>query len=375
MTVPPVLPGCATAAGTQRYRDRFFQAGTGAGTYHFRQRYGLWMSSIGLGAFLGAPTDAVSQGYGRSLVAALAAGYNVIDTAPSYRHGRSEQDVGAALAQAADQGIAQRDEVIVCTKGGYVPYDWPQDARPPDAVAGIHSLDPAFLAGEIEASLCRLGLDCLDVYYLHQPEIHLNFINPGEFLQRLRRAFEGLEGEVQAGRIRFYGVACSQGLTADPADREHVPLYKLTQVAEAVAGPNHHFRFLQFPYHLGLTGAVTQSNQTVKRQANGRAERVRMPLLAAAVQLGMVSVTCGGLAQGLLAEEIPEGVGQRWAAHMGRLHGKPPTPAQVALHFNRSTPGLTTTLVGMQNPDHVAENLALAGLDPMGADRFFGLMG
>ncbi len=365
----PRISGFATADGTRRYAQRFPHAASD----HFRQRYGLWMSSLGLGGYLGAPTESVSQGYVTSMVAALGAGCNVIDTAPNYRHLRSEQDVGDALVQAIEQGIIQRDEVIVCTKGGYVPYEWPTESRPPDAVNGTHSLDAAFLTGQIRASLHRMGLDCIDIYFVQEPEIQLYTLTPGEFMQRLRSVFETLEEEVRAGRIRFYGAACSHGLLTDTGDPAHLPLYKMVQVAEAVAGANHHFRFLQFPYHLGMAGAFVQANQLVKRQGNKQVDRIRMSLLAAAVQLGMVSITCGGLAQGLLGEEIPEGNGRRWAAQVTRLMGTRATPAQAALHFARSTPGLTTALVSMSTPTHVAENLALVNLPSVDQDRFFKL--
>ncbi len=367
------IPGFATAEGTHRYAQRF----PNAGPDHFRQRYGLWMSSIGLGTYLGAPTEPVSQGYVESIASALAAGCNVIDTAPSYRHQRAEGDVGLALVQAFAQGTVQRDEVIVCTKGGYIPHDWPAASMPEGAVAGIHSLDAAFLSSQISASLTNLGLATVDVYYLHEPEIQLNRRTPDEFLQSLRGAFEGLETEVQAGRIRFYGVACSHGLLATMGEPGHVPLYKMVQVAQAVAGETHHFRFLQFPYHLGMTQAFDQSNQLTKHHGIGtdRSDKVNLSLLAAAVQMGIVSITCGGLAQGLLADEIPEGTGRQWAAQVPRLAGRRATRAQTALHFARSSPGVTTALVGMGNPAHAAENLALVNLPPLDTDRFFKLFG
>ena len=363
----------ATTEGTRRYAQRFPQAGAD----HFRQRYGLWMSSMGLGTYLGAPTDAVSQGYVESMVSALAAGCNVIDTAPTYRHLRSERAVGVALAQAFDRGVAQRDEVIICTKGGYVPYDWPADAHPGELASGVHSLDVAFLSAQIRASLTRLGLDALDVYYLHEPEIHLNQLNPGEFLQRLHGAFVGLENEVQAGRIRFYGVTSGLGLLANADDERYLPLYKMVQVAEAVAGPNHHFRFLQFPCHLGMMGALTTHNQTVKRKVADRMERMHMALLAAAVQHGLTAMTCTSLAQGQWAEaeEMPKELVAAWAAELNTALGHPVGKAQLALHFARSTPGVTTALVGMSSPAHVVENLALVPVPPVDPDRFFELFG
>ncbi len=312
-------PGFATADGTQRYARRFPHAAAD----HFRQRYGLWMSSIGLGTQLGAPTAPVSQGYVASMVAALAAGCNVIDTAPTYRLGRAEGDVGMALAQAFAQGTVQRDEVMVCTKGGYIPHDWPAESMPGDVVAGLHSLDPDFLAAQISASQAALGLETLDVFYLHSPDIRLVHENHGLFMQAIQRAFEGMEAAVSAGAIRFYGVAATEGFLVNPDAVNYLPLYKLVQVAEAVAGANHRFRFIQFPYSMGQDAGLANKNQPVRFRDGDAVRRGDMPVLAAAVQLGITAVTCGGLAHGLLADEIPEGVG----TEMGPAYGQDPGAA------------------------------------------------
>ena len=51
------------------------------------------------------------------------------------------------------------------------------------------------------------------------------------------------------------------------------------------------------------------------------------------------------------------------------------TEAQVALQFNRSTPGLTTILVGMGSAHHVEENLAVARAPSLAPEEFFALFG
>lgn len=363
--------GHATAEGTERYRRRF----AAAAPDHFRQRYGLWLSSIGLGTQTGAPTDEISQCYGESIPAALAGGCNVIDTAPTYRLGRAQGDVGAALAQAIHQGIVQRDEVIVCTKAGYVPDNWPAAHKPDDVVGGVHSMHPAFLATQLETTLVSMGLETIDIFYLQNPDIRLFFENPGTFMQRLQGTFEALEKAVSQGQIRFYGLASDEGLLADPSDTNFLPLYKLVQVAEAVAGSSHRFRFLQFPFHMGMNKGLIVSNQTVRTKEGDVVRRGEMPLLAAAMQLGITAIACGGLYQGVLAEEVPEGLGETWMRRMRRAWGKAPSPAQASLHFNRSTPGLTTTLVSSTDPAHVAENLALADLPPWETDAFLEFLG
>ena len=121
-----MLSGHATAAGTARYRDRFANL-RDAG--HFRQAdhvpgvSQLWLSSIGLGTYLGDPSDAADQSYMAAIEAGLRSGINVLDTAINYRHQRSERNIGAVLKQMIESGELHRDEVLVCTKAGYLSFD------------------------------------------------------------------------------------------------------------------------------------------------------------------------------------------------------------------------------------------------------------
>jgi diketogulonate reductase-like aldo/keto reductase len=52
-----------------------------------------------------------------------------------------------------------------------------------------------------------MNLDCVDVYYVHNPESQLSAVAPNEFWNRLRAAFEFLEQAVVQGAIKNYGVA------------------------------------------------------------------------------------------------------------------------------------------------------------------------
>src|SRR5881275_1038514 len=112
--------GCATTAGTRRYAARLASI-TAAG--HFRQQQELSMSSIGLGTYLGHWDDRTDRLYQEAIRRAIELGCNVIDSAINYRFQRSERAIGAALAQAFAAGRASRDEVIVATKGGFIPFD------------------------------------------------------------------------------------------------------------------------------------------------------------------------------------------------------------------------------------------------------------
>src|SRR5258705_6694601 len=94
--------GHATAEGTERYSKRFPHL-RAAG--HFRRSDRapsvgeLWLSSIGLGTYLGEPDDATDRAYVEAIVTALRSGINLLDTAINYRHQRSERNIGTALAQ------------------------------------------------------------------------------------------------------------------------------------------------------------------------------------------------------------------------------------------------------------------------------------
>ena len=170
----------ATAEGTARYRDRFADR-----PGHFRQAHGLWLSSIGLGTCPGDATDAIDKAYTQAIGRAVELGCNVIDTAVSYRHQRSERAIGQALKRLFKAGVIQRDEIPIATKGGYLPFDRdpPPDrerylretfvetglAAPEDIVNG-QCLAPRFLRAMIHQSLRNLGVNCIDIYYLHHPE-------------------------------------------------------------------------------------------------------------------------------------------------------------------------------------------------------------
>ena len=90
------LDNHATPEGTAHYRERF--AGRAAAG-HFRLREGLYLSSIGIGTYLGNPDEATDVRYKDAVVRAVQLGVNVIDSASNYRFQRSERSIGQALAE------------------------------------------------------------------------------------------------------------------------------------------------------------------------------------------------------------------------------------------------------------------------------------
>jgi aryl-alcohol dehydrogenase-like predicted oxidoreductase len=367
-------PTHATSEGTARYVARF----PALPAEHFRLRYGIHLSSLGIGTYLGDTSAQTSANYIQSIQNAVRSGCNVIDTAINYRGMRSERDVGAALAALFARGDAQRDEVVICSKGGYIADDGapPEDrvadlharffatglATPLDIVGQMHCLTPAYLHDQITRSLENLGLPVIDVYYLHNPETQLAYVAPSEFLRRMRAAFTQLEAEVAAGRIRAYGIATWGGLRAAETDRDYLPLFKLIDLARSIAGAQHRFRFIQFPFSMGMLEALVEQNQHVEQTDGAAGPYTKRSLLSAAAHYGLVAVSSASLTQARILGRIPPSL----KAALGTFT----SDAQYALHFNRSTPGLTTALIGMSTPAHVYENLVVAGAQPLSREAF-----
>lgn len=351
-------PRGATTIGTTHYRDRF--AGKTAPD-HFRQTGGLWLSSLGIGTYLGEPTEQDDKGYRDAVIAAVKSGCNVIDTAINYRFQRSERSIGEAVAALTAEGF-NREELVVATKGGFISYDggypkdptgWFRDAllkpgivQTDDVVASCHIMTPGYIETQIEWSRRNLGLAKLDIYYLHNPETQLGEVERHEFLMRVKAVFEMLEAKVAAGVIGIYGMATWDGFRAPPDSKGHLSLKELLNVAEQVAGSGHHFRAIQLPLNLVMPEACLFANQ----QLDGR----RVTLLEAAAAEEMVVMASGSLLQGRV-------IGALTPAFAELMPGTK-TNAQRGLQIVRSAPGLATALVGMKQTTHVEENLGLARL-------------
>jgi len=360
-----LAPGAASAAGTARYRERHL---AGAGDGHFRRLGDLWLSSVGLGTYLGETDRRSDDQYTRAVTRVLESGVNVLDAAINYRCQRSERNIGRALEGAFDVGLVGRDEVVVATKGGFLPFDGarPDDARayfrstfvdtgvirPGDLVAGCHCMTPRYLEHQIEQSRHNLGLATIDIYYLHNPETQLEEVSRADFLDRLRDAFATLEAACDRGAIGYYGLATWNGFR-QPADApDHLSLAEVLACArDAAGGQPPRFAVIQLPYNLSMREAATRATQ---RTASGPAS-----LLDAAAAAGIYVMSSASLMQGRLAGRLPAGA--------DRLTGLD-TAAQRALQFVRSTPGLGTALVGMKEPAHVAENLRVVAAPVAGSD-------
>jgi len=355
----------ATQEGTARYAEKFRgQAADG----HFRHVGDLVLSSLGIGTYLGPANDSTDASYAAAIVLAAELGINVIDTSINYRLQRSERSVGTALKVLAHKGIT-RDQIVVCTKGGYLTPDGSMPADPnryffeeylqkgifsaKDIAAGSHCMTPRYLENQLIRSLKNLGVECIDVYYLHNPETQLSEISKPEFLKRVREAFEFLETAVARHRIQFYGLATWNGFRQEKSARDSMQLAELVEIAKEIAGEKHHFRFVQLPFNLAMTEALTLGNQTL-----GTKEKT---IMETADELGITLIASASLLQGQVAQNLPGFV----AEAMGLEND-----AERALQFVRSAPGITSALVGMSRTSHVEANARLVEVPPAGLEQF-----
>ena len=125
---------------------------------------------LGIGTFMISPEDTENSVY-----EAMKAGYRMIDTANAYYN---EVNVGRGLARAVEEGIVKREEVFVSTKL------WPTLYEKENAV---------------EKTLERLGLDYVDLLFIHQPA--------GNFIA----GYKALEKAYKEGKARSLGISNMYG--------------------------------------------------------------------------------------------------------------------------------------------------------------------
>lgn len=139
----------------------------------------------------------------RTIHAALDRGITLIDTAPAYGFGHSEEVVGRALAE-----YGQRDKVVLATKTAL---EWQEGS---DGV--VRNASAARIEKEVEDSLRRLRTEAIDLYQIHWPDPHVPMEETANAMQRLYRA----------GKIRAIGVSNFSPEQCD-AFRQVAPLHSV----------------------------------------------------------------------------------------------------------------------------------------------------
>lgn len=144
---------------------------------------GLGVSAMGLGCMgmtpiYGPPDPAEAE---RTLLAALDAGVTLIDTADAYANGKNESFVGQALG-------LRRDEAVLATKFGNI--------RLPDGTRTVNG-KPDYVAEACDNCLERLGVEVIDLFYLHR-------VDPEVPIEETVGAMGRL---VEAGKVRHLGLS------------------------------------------------------------------------------------------------------------------------------------------------------------------------
>jgi aryl-alcohol dehydrogenase-like predicted oxidoreductase len=361
-----LLKGLATREGTAAFRDRGVQRRK-LPSSHFREAPGqLALSSIGLGTYIGRPdaaTDlAVEQAVGLCIVSGRV---NVLDTAINYRYQRAERSIGRSLTRAVTDGTIARSELFVSSKNGYLAPDGESEIgpeawvdrelirggvlKPSEIVDGSHAMSSAFLADQFARSQKNLGLQSIDLMYLHNAaDAQLPVVGHDEFYARLEKAFGFYETMRKSGALGAFGLATWDCLRVPRSEAGHLSLEEVVRLAEKVGGTDHGFRYVQYPFNLAMPEAARLRTQVVGGE--------RLTLFDAARKLGVAVFTSVPLFQGQLAREGPS--------------AESLSSAQTALQFARSAPGTLGALVGQKTPEHLAENLKLAESPPWDEAEF-----
>jgi aryl-alcohol dehydrogenase-like predicted oxidoreductase len=358
-----LLNGFATASGTRKYLDYAIQKGKPSS--HFRNFDGLYLSSIGMGTYLGQPSIEDDNDIENAVYDSIKSGtINVIDTAINYRAMKSEKSIGQALLRLIEEDVIARDQVFICTKNGYITNDgdYPRVdvmeymqkmfistgiIKPNDISSGYNVLNPNYIARCIDKSLANMHLNCIDLMYIHNAfESWYEDVDRQEFMQMLSKVFEVYEEYRSKNKIKYYGMATWTCFRVHPNNREYLSLEETVKVAEEVGGKHHGFRFIQLPYNMIYSEAILIKNQDVGSIKN-------LTILEAAEKLNIGVFTSIPFFQGrLLNANIPDYAGLT-------------DQGEKLIQIIRSTPSIIAPLIGQKKPQHVQQNIKIADIPPM----------
>ena len=169
-----------------------------------------------------------------------------------------------------------------------------------DLVAGGHCMRPGFLSDQIERSRKNLGVDRIDVFYLHNPEQQLDSLDRNTFATLMHAAFAELETQVAAGHIGVYGCATWNGFRVPPAARNHLSLPDSDRDCEESGRKIASFPVRAAAGEPGHDRSSSLANQT----SNGSS----FSLLDLARQMDISVVASASLMQSQLTHNLPPGV-------------------------------------------------------------------
>ena len=324
----------------------------------------LIFSKLGLGTFNKEPYKEENYlfHYIEGVKEAIKNGINLIDTASNYRYGQSEKEIGIALQELFEEEITKREELIICSKGGFIqleypfpknPYSWIEENIINNSLATLddieldqHCMTPDYLEWSCKKSLENLGVKTIDIYFLHNPEIQISKLGYKKFLKKVETIFRRFEKMVEMGMIKYYGIAVWNGFI-DESTKEHINLEDLVDIALKVGGDNHNFKYIQTPFNIAKTSIYTMPTQKVKGE--------ECTLLQAAHRLKIGVISSSSLLQmNLFKKSFKPETGYLLDSKMILEND-----IQLALQFVRSTPGLISSLFASKVPVHIKKNLEI----------------
>ena len=267
------------------------------------------------------------EGARKQINIARDAGVNLFDTADAYSGGLSEEILGKALGSA-------RDEVLIATKVRLPTGEGPNDA----------GLSRHHIMRSVDASLRRLGTDCIDLYQVHEWD--------GQ--TPLEETLGALDDLVRSGKVRYIG--CSN--------------YAAWHLMKALWTADRH-RLTPF--------ASTQVHYSLQTRD------IENEIVPVAVDQGVGVLVWSPMVGGLLSGKYRRGVeppeGSRHVTGWSeppvydeeRLYdiveelfaiaeGHDATPGQIALAYTLAKPAVTSLVVGARTEQQLVENLAAAEL-------------
>ena len=361
-----MISGYATAEKTKEFAQN-----PNVNSSNFNEFGNLTLSNVGIGTYLGDSDNKTDELVTSAVKQSIESGINVIDTAINYRSQKAERSVGKAISELIQEGKISRDQIFVSTKNGYVTNDadvplglWEYVkkeytdkgiVKEGDITSGYHCMTVPYLSDQLDRSLENLGLDCVDLIYLHNAiEGQIKDVSKEKFLENLKSVFELYEQKRKEGKIKFYGLATWECFRVAKDNPQYLSLEDTVNLAKQVGGENHGFRFIQLPFNLYYDQALLGKTQFVGDASTS--------LLESAAKLGIGVFTSVPLMQGRLLQPgtMPEFLDLK--------------PSLRALQFIRSSPGVLAPLVGQKSLEHVSENMEIMKIPSLSDDEFLKLV-
>ena len=287
-------------------------------------RTGLEVTVIGFGAMTigGAFGPVDDEESTRALRVAIDAGMNFIDTSDAYGAGHSEMVIGKFLAERSDRG-----DILVFTKGGN------------DMTTGRRNFTPDHIGACLEGSLKRLGVDAIDYYQLHNPNVEN---------MAAEDSYALLEQARDDGKIKHWGVSVNTVEECDLAVEQNKPAT------------------LQMEYNV-ISQEAAPAFARAKAANVGVISRVPM-------KRGFLSGRIDEafeFAEGDRRKNIlsPENI-QKFQGQLKRVREVAEnlgiSPAQAAIRFCVSNENVSCVIPGIRTPEQAAQNAACG--DPLPAE-------